>query len=82
MNMIEQFYYDQLISDINEPEDLSVAQALLLEQAKDMDAISDLLETLENVTIEPVPSPSKAAITEPRHNRFTHSEILTSGSTN
>jgi hypothetical protein len=82
MNMIEQFYYDQLISDINEPEDLSVAQALLLEQAKDMDAISDLLETLENVTIEPVPSPSKAAITEPRHNRLTHSEVLTSGSTN
>lgn len=82
MNAIAQLLLDKLMPDLNTPANLSVAQAILLQHAKDTDAINDLIENSEKVIIDGKVNLSKESNMAPIHNRFSHSEVLTIRSTN
>jgi len=65
LNPINRFLQGKLIPDLSSPSCLSVTQAILLEHAKDVDAIGELIAQLDNKTI--TTSPELNGDTNPIH---------------
>ena len=64
MNPIVQFLHDKLMPDLSEPASLSVPQAILLEHAKDIDAIGELLEKSNQAVFDGNSKPSIVSATK------------------